>query len=350
MTNHHCLSTDAEMHSARVEFGADSAGATPTRFKVLSIEAKNASLDYSVLRLSGDASRFGRYHVGAPVAQKTDVLIIQHPDGRMKRAAFPPNCVVGSPQFVRGIAASVDFRHTCDTLGGSSGSPVLDWADLAGGRSASLDVLERRGRVSEPGRAHQVHRRRSEGAGPAEECEGRRRGRTAASKESVVKFLVACLPLLLAACSRPAEKPPTGTDSQPAAPASAGSQPSDGGLLVLLPEELARQESSSIPNMVVEQNHYALARKDDDLSWSLTGSVVNRAESSIAATPPKPTATLRGVSVYVSENEGIKTATWIEKGTAFALDLECASAVDPRCTSSTYILDRVRQLVERQPR
>jgi hypothetical protein len=118
------------MNSTRVEFGADSAGAMPTPFKVLSIEAKSAPLDYSVLRLSGDASRFGRYHIGAAVGEKTDVLIIQHPDGRIKRAAFPPNCVVASPQFVRGIATLVDFRHNCDTLGGSSGSPVLDWAGL----------------------------------------------------------------------------------------------------------------------------------------------------------------------------------------------------------------------------
>jgi hypothetical protein len=100
--------------------------------------------------------------------------------------------------------------------------------------------------------------------------------------------------------------------------------------------------------MVVEENHYAVSRRDEDLSWSLTGSVVNRAESSIDVTPLAPTATLRGVPVYVSENEGIKTATWIENGTAFALDVECASDADPRCTSSEYILDRVRQLVERQ--
>ncbi|MDC0719956.1 hypothetical protein [Nannocystis bainbridge] len=40
---------------------------------------------------------------------------------------------------------------------------------------------------------------------------------------------------------------------------------------------------------------------------------------------------LRGVPGFVSANEGIVTATWIEHGAAYALDLECASTRDPAC-------------------
>ncbi|WP_143140124.1 hypothetical protein [Nannocystis exedens] len=40
---------------------------------------------------------------------------------------------------------------------------------------------------------------------------------------------------------------------------------------------------------------------------------------------------LRGVPAFVSDNDGIKSATWIEHGAAYALDLECASARDTGC-------------------
>ena len=43
------------------------------------------------------------------------------------------------------------------------------------------------------------------------------------------------------------------------------------------------------------------------------------------------TERLRGVPAFVTDNDGIKSATWIEHGAAYALDLECASARAPGC-------------------
>lgn len=40
---------------------------------------------------------------------------------------------------------------------------------------------------------------------------------------------------------------------------------------------------------------------------------------------------LRGGHGFLSDNDGIKTATWIEHGVAYALDLECASPQSPAC-------------------
>lgn len=40
---------------------------------------------------------------------------------------------------------------------------------------------------------------------------------------------------------------------------------------------------------------------------------------------------LRGGHGFVSDNDGIKTATWIEHGVAYALDLECDSPDSPDC-------------------
>jgi hypothetical protein len=168
-----------------------------------------------------------------------------------------------------------------------------------------------------------------------------------------VKHLVLVLAVLAGACGRgPAPDPaPTnaapGTATPPASTAQGATQTQDRSLTVLLPENLVRQEISGRPDIQVEDTHYSVTQREDELSWSLTGSAVNRAESSIDASPGTPAATLRGVPIYISENEGIKTATWIEKGTAYALDVECTSDTDERCSSSEYILNRVSSLIER---
>src|SRR5438128_9211449 len=77
--------------------------------------------------------------------------------------------------------------------------------------------------------------------------------------------------------------------------------------------------------LAVWMNHYTFSDTRDNMVVSLTGSVAssNREESSTETAPRTPAGTLRGVPIFVTENEGIKTATWIEKGTAFALDIEC---------------------------
>lgn len=155
--------------------------------------------------------------------------------------------------------------------------------------------------------------------------------------------------LMLTACSQQhSEPPPTTVTAESSSTAElAAKQMSASGLTVLLPEDLARQEVTGRSDVLLEDTHYAASREENDISWSLAGSVVNRAESTIDVSPGTPMATLRGVPIYVSENEGIKTATWIENGTAFAMDIECDSDKDPRCISSEYILDRVKRLVER---
>jgi hypothetical protein len=129
MTNQHCIRTPEELSSVRIQFVDAALGVGPSEFKALRMEASNPSLDYTVLRLSGDASHLGRFHVGAGVARNNQLLVIQHPDGGAKRVAFPPRCAVGIER-VNGKAPNADFGHTCDTLGGSSGAPVLDWSSL----------------------------------------------------------------------------------------------------------------------------------------------------------------------------------------------------------------------------
>jgi len=143
-----------------------------------------------------------------------------------------------------------------------------------------------------------------------------------------VKKLVLVTAMLAAACGQPAE-------------------PQAGRLTVLIPPELARAESLQGDGVLIDQTHYSVTQSEDQMTLSLTGSLVDREESGPDLPPATPTGTLRGVPVFITENEGIKTATWIEKGTAFALDIECDAATDSRCVSSEYLMTLVGRLVER---
>jgi V8-like Glu-specific endopeptidase len=127
MTNEHCIATPADASSARVEFGFDSAAASLTTFEVKRIEAVDAPLDYSLVRLKTSASKFGRLHFGTTAAPaKLSLVIVQHPGGQPKQVALPPNCSVGATPKPGVNGAPNDFGHVCDTMGGSSGSPVME--------------------------------------------------------------------------------------------------------------------------------------------------------------------------------------------------------------------------------
>jgi len=154
---------------------------------------------------------------------------------------------------------------------------------------------------------------------------------------------VTLLPLLLAGCRSGSNEPTAAGTPQTQAPAPPQNQPA-GRVTVLMPP--SRQES----NVETDGKSYAVSQKEGDATVSITGSLArtNRAEADIdvLALKPKPAGTVRGVPVFISENEGIRTATWTEKGTAFAIDIECQAATDTRCSSPTYILDLVSSLVD----
>lgn len=53
---------------------------------------------------------------------------------------------------------------------------------------------------------------------------------------------------------------------------------------------------------------------------------------------------LRGVAGFVTDNDGIKSASWIEGNTAYSLDLECDAPESPRC-DLTALRAEVERLV-----
>jgi hypothetical protein len=146
MTNYHCISTSVEAANSQAEFGIDRKGAKGKTFRITNLEAVNSSLayDYVIVRISGTPGRlYG--HVNLPHQQDSDahrapapgslsfgdssrkLLVIEHPGGGVKMVSEDNDCSVIEDK-ISGVDPQVlsDFGHGCDTLGGSSGSPVFN--------------------------------------------------------------------------------------------------------------------------------------------------------------------------------------------------------------------------------
>ena len=125
MTNHHCMKTQSEAASAQVDFDYDRAGAHPVSVNVKELVFADADLDFAVHRLKKGANRTPLKLADGSIQEDQTLLIIQHPAGEPKQVS-QKDCKV-SGASIRGVSkALTDFGHLCDTLGGSSGSPVID--------------------------------------------------------------------------------------------------------------------------------------------------------------------------------------------------------------------------------
>ena len=126
VTNNHCVSSEeACIQGAVVIFGyeEDEKGVISqgTQYRCEALPVHNATLDFSILRLSGrPGDKWGWLHVSGRTARAGEqAFIIQHPGGDPKQIARK-GCAISTPAFGN------DLGHSCDTATGSSGSPVLD--------------------------------------------------------------------------------------------------------------------------------------------------------------------------------------------------------------------------------
>lgn len=125
LTNHHCIKSDSEMRSALVDFDYDATGTPPTVLHFSELVEKDAELDFALLRLAEATDRQAlQLDVTAP-SENQNLLIIQHPKGEPKQISLL-DCRVQGVQTNGVGSQATDFGHLCDTLGGSSGSPVQD--------------------------------------------------------------------------------------------------------------------------------------------------------------------------------------------------------------------------------
>ncbi len=133
VTNHHCVpgitedprtgATSIFAVEFRAGFLRDGLEGEDTVFRVspAPLESDKA-LDYSVLQILGDANAaFGALDLSDALPEDRDPFwVIGHPDGRALQISRE-KCQAAAPAINAGRV-----RHTCDTLPGSSGSPVID--------------------------------------------------------------------------------------------------------------------------------------------------------------------------------------------------------------------------------
>jgi len=132
LTNHHCIPGQGSRKllkaSLLMNYLTEGDTATTRRFQVDTQPVETSTeLDYSVVRIHGDpASKFGRIPLTVRDPRPNEELfVIQHPAGKPQRLTRR-NC-----RADKASEKPDEIRHFCDTLGGSSGSPVFSDNDMA---------------------------------------------------------------------------------------------------------------------------------------------------------------------------------------------------------------------------
>jgi hypothetical protein len=128
LTNNHCINSDAEMRSALADVDFDQ-GVTPLRsVRFRRLLMTDGRLDFSLLELEQPLNR-PALSLGGAIAANQPLAVIEHPAGEPKQLS-EKGCSVGLTSVAGVTLDKTDFEHLCDTLGGSSGSPVFDRATL----------------------------------------------------------------------------------------------------------------------------------------------------------------------------------------------------------------------------
>jgi hypothetical protein len=140
MTNHHCLGEESLCPAAQIifDYERDEHGhiAMGEVRRCASLLASDEALDYAVVALDRPADEriplmrlaAADGAIGAPAA------LIQHPGGDHKQVSEVGCQIIsiGAPGSA-GDRSETDFTHRCDTINGSSGSPIVsEGADRAG--------------------------------------------------------------------------------------------------------------------------------------------------------------------------------------------------------------------------
>jgi hypothetical protein len=128
ITNYHCISEAWQLRTAfaRFNFEVQPADHEFDRKFVALAMPPNANLDFTVLRLDSPVPNVYIAKVQPEsLAVNKQLVLFQHPDGLRKEVANS-GCQVDVVDGAGQTASHTDFYHSCDSSGGSSGSPVMD--------------------------------------------------------------------------------------------------------------------------------------------------------------------------------------------------------------------------------
>ena len=127
--------------------------------------------------------------------------------------------------------------------------------------------------------------------------------------------------------------------------AAASSQVGESPVPVLVPTD---RQVLAASRVLVGDSRYTFASSTNGLTVSVQASAAPKeSPASVAPNPAALTSTIGAGSrrVSITENEGIRVATWFENGVAYSADVECATTTDARCKDNAYLLALVRDLV-----
>jgi len=134
LTNEHCINSQAVCDSAVALFGFDSSADMTSDMvrdqsaACLEFQSMDPKLDVAMVRLANSpGKRWGRLKLASAKPDELSI-VIHHPNGDPKYVTRE-DCFVGKLP-ADGRAKDTDFSHRCDTMGGSSGSPVLSRRSL----------------------------------------------------------------------------------------------------------------------------------------------------------------------------------------------------------------------------
>ena len=134
ITNNHCvasqgvaMNTFAYFHFQRRVCGR--AGNLPVvRTRGVNLVRTNAALDYTLLTVNGNPQ--AQFGVITPTTKgfnvRDQIWIVQHPAGFTKKVGWFEDAAHTVRCTIKGVGGNGQAQYTCDTFGGSSGSPVED--------------------------------------------------------------------------------------------------------------------------------------------------------------------------------------------------------------------------------
>jgi hypothetical protein len=98
------------------------------------------------------------------------------------------------------------------------------------------------------------------------------------------------------------------------------------------------------PRVIVDAEYYAISGKMTGATIAIQGTRLAHKYDNIKKIDGD--RALRGTHGFVTVNEGIRSASWMENGASYSVDVECRDPVgDVRCTSDAYVLELAESLV-----